>query len=155
MKRDPQYGSQADDKLSVFIRRANLDLFWSRAPDTIDKSRLGINRIIRESKELEFSPVLEPIGPWPLKDKWDFGIALVTLKASLVPGRNVNTYTQYDSIRKLSSSFTNHFEASKTAAQDTWVLKSEKQNSYFTKCPTRSEFSPDLKWDSELGWAGT
>ena len=145
VKRDPSGASQADQKLCAFIRRANLDLFWSRASDTVDKSRLGINRIIKDSISMGFEPSFHPIGPWPVKDECGFGIALITLKASLNPGKNVSSYTQYDTIRKLSSAYTNQFEASLTSAKETWVLKSEKSNSFFTKCPTRSEFFTRFK----------
>ena len=49
-------------------------------------------------------------------------------------------YTQYDFVRRLASAFTYHFEASKKSAKDTWVLKNEKGNSFFTQCPTRLDF---------------
>ena len=144
-KRNPTINSQADDRLLVFIRRANLDMFWSRTAGTVSGSRLGIKRIIKESLLLGFQPSLEPLGPWPVRDDWGFGLALVTLRASLDPGRNAKTHTQYDTIRKLASSYTNHFEASQKANDKTWVLKAEKTNSFFTQCPTRSEFFTRFK----------
>ena len=139
-KRNPSEASQADLRLMGMIRRANLDLFWSRAPNTVDKSRLGIKKIIQTSLSMGFQPSLEPLGPWPVRDDWGFGIALVILESSLNPGKNAITHTQYDTVRKLASAYTNHFEASKRLAGETWVLKSDKNNSFFTKCPTRSEF---------------
>ena len=92
-----------------------------------------------------FEPSLEKMGPWPVEDQWGLGLALVTLKASLDPGKNVKTHTQYDTIRKLASSYTNHFEVSKKALDKTWVLKSERSNSFFTQCSTRSEFFKRFK----------
>ena len=139
-KRDPLVISQADQRLLVFIRRTNLDVFWSRTKDTIDKSRLGLKRFVRESQNMGFEPTLEALGPWPVTDDWGFGLAIVTLNVPLQPWRNVDSYTQYDTIRRLASSYTDQFEASKKSAEETWVLKSEKGNSFFTQCPTRSEF---------------
>ena len=139
-KRNPSLVSQAGLRLLAIIRRANLDLFWSRTAGTVDKSRLGIKRIVNESLALGFQPTLEPLEPWPVSDDWGFGIALVILETSLNPGRNASTHTQYDTVRKLASAYTNHFEASKRSAGETWALKSNKTHSFFTKCPTRSEF---------------
>ena len=62
-KRDPILVSQADQRLLVFIRRANLDVFWSRTHDTVNKSRLGLRRIIGDSQQLGFQPTLRPLGP--------------------------------------------------------------------------------------------
>ena len=139
-KRDLLSISQADQRLLAFIRRSNLDVFWSRTSGTVYKNRLGISRIINESKSMNFEPELQSLGPWPVQDDWGFGSSLVMLKASLEHGKNSDSYTQYDTIRKLGSAYTTHFEASKTAAEETWVMKTDKSNNYFTKCPTRSEF---------------
>ena len=144
-KRNPLLNSQADNRLLMFIRRANLDMFWSRSSGTVDASRRGIRRIIKESLLLGFEPSLEKMGPWPVEDQWGLGLALVTLKASLDPGKNAKTHTQYVTIRKLASSYTNHFEVSKKALDKTWVLKSERSNSFFTQCSTRSEFFKRFK----------
>ena len=58
-KRDPLSISQADKRLLVFIRRTNLDVFWSRTKDTIDKSTLGLRRFVKDSQNLGFQPILE------------------------------------------------------------------------------------------------
>lgn len=73
-------------------------------------------------------------------DNWGFRLAISILKASKEPGKNDPTHTQYDSIRKIVSSYSNHFEASRLGADETWVLKTDYKNSFFTICQTRSEF---------------
>ena len=72
-------------------------------------------------------------------------MAITILKASQEPGRTSKEYTHYDSIRKMASAFSNHYEASTQAASETWVLRADLTNSFFTDCPTRSEFFTRFK----------
>lgn len=139
-RRAPKACSQADMNLMGYIRRANLDALWSRATGTITGSVAGLRKIIKTAKEFDMLPPLEPLGPWPVEDIQGMRLAITILKASQAPGRNDPTYTQFDSIRKISSSFGNHYEASLKAANSTWVLRSDKANSFFTDSPVRSEF---------------
>lgn len=144
-QRSPNSVSVADTRFLAYIRRASLDALWSRSPDTVSSSLSGIRKIIRLSDSLDFQPSLKPIGPWTVRDDWGFGLAIIILKASQEPGRTNKEYTQFDSIRKIASSFSNHFEASTQAASDTWVLRGDYSNTFFTSCPTRSEFFTRFK----------
>ena len=139
-KRAPINHSQADMNLMGYIRRANLDALWSRASGTVSGSVSGLRKIIRTAKEFSMLPPLEPLKPWPIDDIQGMRLAITILKVSQAPGRNDSTYTQFDLIRKVSSSFGNHYESSLKAANITWVLRSDKSNSFFTDSPARSEF---------------
>ena len=139
-KRSPNPKSQADTLLLAFIRRVNLDALWSRSPKTVSASITGIKKIIATSQDLNFNPPLESLGPWPVGDEWGFRLAITILKASQQPGRTSKTHSQYDSIRKIASAYSNHYQASKRAASETWVMRSDFRNTYFTDCYTRSEF---------------
>ena len=139
-KRAPISSSQADTRFMSYIRRANLDAFWSRSPGTISGSLTGLRKIIRTAQEFDMSPSIEPIGPWPVEDVQGMRLAITILRASQEPGRNDPSYTQFDTIRKISSAFGNHYEASLKAANSVWVLRSDKSNSFFTDSPARSEF---------------
>ena len=96
--------------------------------------------MLSASSELNFPPPFQPLGPWPVKDEWGFRLAISIMRASLNPGRNSSSYSQYDSVRKIASAYSNHFEASVKGADETWVMRSDYKNSFFTACQTRSEF---------------
>lgn len=117
--RSPIGGSQADDRLLAYIRRATLDAFWSRAPGTVAGSITGIRKILRYSNEFKINPPLEPLGPWPVEDTQGLSIAISILKASQEEGKNVSSYSQFDYIRKIRSAYGNHCEATRTAALNT------------------------------------
>ena len=138
--RSPVSTSVSDTRLLAYIRRANLDVFWSRSPGTVTSSVAGIRKIINYSNELNMPPPLEPLGPWPVEDKQGLRLAICTLKASQEAGKNDPKYTQYDTVRKIGSSFGNHYEASITSNAHRWVLRADKGNTFFTDSPARSEF---------------
>ena len=140
VQRFPNSTSQADILLLAYIRRVNLDALWSRTPGTISSCLWGARKILNASKELRFNPPFEPLGPWPVADNWGLRLAIFILKASQSPGKNNPKYTQYDSIQKIASSYSNHFEASRQGAEETWVLRTDYKNSFFTSCQTRSDF---------------
>ena len=139
-QRSPKKGSQADDRLLAYVCRATLDAFWSRAPGTVAGSVTGIRKMLRYSNDFKINPPFEPLGPWPVQDTQGLTIAIAILRASQEEGKNSSSYSQFDSIRKIRSAYGNHYEASKTAALNTWVLRSDKFNSFFTDSPARSEF---------------
>ena len=133
-KRSPSSSSQADQRLMAYIRRANLDAFWSRTSGTVSGSLVSIRNILKTSDTLNMPPPLEDLGPWPTEDVQGLRLAITILQASQEGERNSTEYTQYDSIRKISSAFGNHYEATRLAATNT------KTNTFFTDSPARSEF---------------
>lgn len=139
-KRSSEPGSQADVRLLVYIRRATLDAFWSRATGTISRSMTGMRKMLRYCNELRIPPPFEQLGPLPVEDIQELTLAITILKASQEQGKNSSNYTQYDSIRKIRSAYGNHYEASKSASTSTWVLRSDKFNTFFTDSLARSEF---------------
>lgn len=143
--RSPSLASLPDKRLLAYIRRVNLDALWSRAPGTLSGSVAGIRKILSISEALDIPPCLKPIGPWPVEDNWGFSLGIIIVEASQAPGINSNNYTQYDSIRKIASAYSNNYETTTLAASETWVLKADYSNSYFTHCPTRSEFFSRFK----------
>ena len=96
--------------------------------------------MLRTAKEFDITPSLESLGPWPVEDVQGMRLAITILRSSQEAGKNDPSNTQYDTIRKISSAFGNHYEASLKAANSTWVLRSDKSNSFFTDSPARSEF---------------
>lgn len=86
------------------IRRANLDMFWSRESSTIT----GMFRIYEQAHKASESLGIQSSvhiqrKPWALEDKVGFGDAMVILWQSLQTGKNCLDHQQFESIRKIRS----------------------------------------------------
>jgi hypothetical protein len=112
--RSPMKGTGVlnDAETIDLIRRANLDVFWSREPTTIGHNLSKVNRVLQISHELGLDkPPVPRLGPWPVKDKFGIRAAIVLLKHSLDPGVTETT-VQYNTVRKMESAFVNLYHAS-------------------------------------------
>ena len=126
--------SNPSDHQDVFalscIRRINLDAFWSRARATVESNATKIREGLRISRSLGLSgPYLNP-GPLPLTDHCGYEVALQMVAASLEAGRYSETHKQWDTIRKLRSSYSNQVRASRAANSHTLSLADDKGTSY-------------------------
>ena len=74
-------------------------------------------------------PYLNP-GPLPLTDHCGYEVALQMVAASLEAGRYSETHKQWDTIRKLRSSYSNQVRASRAANSHTLSLADDKGTSY-------------------------
>ena len=63
------------------------------------------------SKELGLPPSPVPVGSWPVSDVCGFQVAMELLRASQYPGRNVKEQTQFDSIKKIRTGYSNAYES--------------------------------------------
>jgi hypothetical protein len=139
-KRPPIENNMSDQRLLGYIRRVNLDVFWSREPGTIKGSYSQLVKINKFCDDLGMSRVDVPRGPWPVEDKVGFRIAIAMLRASQEKGRNDSTYVQFDSIRKMRTGFSNAFESSAIASANGFAFRGEKGKSLrFSDCPTESK----------------
>ena len=139
-KISPLSSSIVDTRLLAYIRRANLDALWSRTPGTVSGSLIEMRKVLKYCEELNIPPPFEPLGPWPIADDQGLRLAISFLRASQEGGKTSQRYTQYDTIRKMVSSFGNHYEAAQKSSTNTWILCSDKSNTFFTDSPARSEF---------------
>ena len=110
--RMPDKNSYADALILAYIRRVNLDGMWARSSSTVASTRGSINALIRCWNEIGIKTDLPNIGPWPLSDKVGFRLAMGQLKLSQKPGRNSSSHQQYDTIRRLRSSYSHVHEVS-------------------------------------------
>ena len=130
----------SDARLLAYIRRVNLDLFWSREPSTVANTMRALSKAKTLSDELGLPPVQLTVGPWPVVDTCGFQIAIEILKSSQRPGRNDSTYTQFDSIRKLRSAYLTIYDSSPARCLENGCLKNDRgQISYFIDSPTQSK----------------
>ena len=116
----------SDAQLLAYIRRVNLDVFWSREPSTVANTMRALVKGKKISSELGLPPVQIKVGPWPIMDTCGFQIAIEILKSSQRPGRNDSEYTQFDSIRKLRSAYLTVYEASPDRCLDNGCLKNDR-----------------------------
>lgn len=138
-KRDPVWTSQKDLRTLAYIRRASLDMFWSKESSTV---RGNFNRLKRDWKEasenLSLGESLPTLGnPW-LEDRNGLSVALVMLQASLRPGK-YSSYVQFDTVRKSRSCFTHaHHSAVHDAGSSLFV--SDGKTMRTSTVPTRSRW---------------
>jgi hypothetical protein len=105
-------GKLSDVVLLRSLRRANLDDFWSREPNTVSHNLGKLNRILQPGFELGMdNPPLPLAEPWPVKDTINAGGVVVILRHSLDPGRTEDT-VQFETVRKMKSAMVNMARAS-------------------------------------------
>lgn len=102
----------SDCELMTYFRRANLDMFWSKEPSTVAGTLSAYKQARRNMIQKGMPPEIIPQGPYPIGDPYGMSIAVSLLVQSQRSGKNAKDYTQYDSVRKLRSSFSNLFAAS-------------------------------------------
>jgi hypothetical protein len=124
----PQSGNIQDDLVLGCIRRANLDVFWSRATDTVKGNFDNVKRIQGISQALGLDGPFESHGPLPGYDHCGYEMAVAMLMASRRKGRYSKDHLQWETLRKYSTAYANFMRASNAATQATMALVDEKGN---------------------------
>jgi hypothetical protein len=128
--RNPVEAGGADNYPMACIRRINLDACWSRATSTV----LGNASLIRQGLRLSASVGLEgpyyPPGPLPGHDHCGYEVAIQMVLASLEKGSYSSTHKQFDTIRRLRSSYSNQIRASAIANFTTLTLADNQGSTY-------------------------
>ena len=102
--RVPLADSEHDKLILLFVRRANLDMFWSRTDLTVSSNLSSITEILKISRELNLPVPLSVLGPWPVKDISGMKLAIIELRKSQGnnrPNAICSTHLQYDTVRRL------------------------------------------------------
>ncbi len=131
--------SAADTWNLDVIRRANLDLFWSRDSSTVSGIRSGMKELIRRAKAFGRKVPMSPVLPWPVDDKEGMGVVIAILEKSVEPGRNSDCYMQFDTVRKLRSAAANVYSATSQAASLGYCLKSGNRLLHLEEGPTQRQ----------------
>jgi hypothetical protein len=131
--------SHQDQILLAAIRRILLDAFWSRSSSTVSGNR---NRIKRAQ---EVSTVLGLTGPFchqgtiPSWDHCGYEIALQMIETSRRSGKYSKNHLQWDTVRKLRSSYALFSRISPQASTTVLALVDDQgQVQGFTQDPTSS-----------------
>ena len=123
MCRSPRPYSDRDQRVMSLLRRANLDLFWSRETTTIANNLGKVKLVISLWKDRDNCSPLPAITPWKEKDELGMSTAISMLEHSLEKGRIAN-YIQFDSCRTIRSAMSNIYTASASGNEDRMTFKS-------------------------------
>ena len=108
---EPNLNDNVDLLLLALIRRANLDGFWSTAPGTVNKHRLRLRAGLKLSESLNLKgPYLQQCA-LPPYDHCGYKVAIHLLLNSLNPGRNHKNFSQWNTIRKMRTCFSNIYQS--------------------------------------------
>ena len=91
----------------MYIRRANLDSFWSRSSGTVKKELGNCKRDIKHISFLGLPGSYFDPGPAPPYDACGYQAAISMLVDSQQKGRYSESHKQYESVRKLRSTISN------------------------------------------------
>ena len=130
-------GDRKDELLACCIRRANLDALWGRESSTVLANTRHLRQLLDTWKLVGIPPTLPPLGPFPMEDVYGVGVAIGMLLRSLNPGK-YGDYTQFATIRKERSCYSNYFHASVVGASAMSTLGRDTAKSFLTTCPTQS-----------------
>ena len=123
MSRSPRSYSDMDQRIMSLVRRANLDLFWSRETATVANNLGKVKKVISLWRDRNnFSP-LPAITPWKEQDEVGMSTAISMLEYSLEKGRIAN-YIQFDSCRTIRSAMSNIYTASARGNEGRLTFKS-------------------------------
>jgi hypothetical protein len=134
----PIEGREDDERLLAYIRRANLDAFWSRRPGTVHNLASLFSEQIAVGESFGFD-MFAPIGPLPFNYDSGLKAAIGILWRSKRPGLH-ETNMKYSSVRKARSLHTDLYNASARHLENAMTWRSEKARFTSTKAPTETEW---------------
>jgi hypothetical protein len=125
--------SEHDKLILLYIRRANLDMFWSRTDSTVRSNLSSVKEILKMSQELDMPVPLSTLGPWPLEDVVGMRLAIIELKKSQGkdrPNAISSTHLQYATVRRLRGAVSCVSDAAYQGNCTTLTMKSLKGDVY-------------------------
>lgn len=137
--RKPMLISENDKLLQRYIRRANLDAFWSRRPSTIKGLVRLFEEQMRYGEQLFMIQMMDSLGPFPVEYDGGMRVALGTLARSEQPGRHEEKM-KYSSARKARSVHANVHQASARGAMQAAIWKGERTRMTQAQGPSDSEW---------------
>jgi hypothetical protein len=127
--RAPRNGDPVDAALlSGCIRRINLDAFWSSATSTVNGNKDKLVLGLRLSRLVGLDAPYIHEGPLPSHDHCGYEVAIQMLIYSKRPGKYSKTHLQFETIRKLRSSYSNQVRASPQSNVESMSLGDIKGN---------------------------
>ena len=138
-ERDVCWSSDKDLRTLRYIRRALLDVMWSRTTDTVKSTFNRMRRDCEEAeKELAVGHIFPKMGNPTAKDEDGMGLAIIMLHASLRKGVYAN-HLQFDTVRK-TVSWAWHAWTAVMRGEDGAVFASDDKTMHACEAPTRSKW---------------
>ena len=138
--RNPTLTTGDYDHMTV-IRRMLLDAMWSREPTTARANLRSLTKLISTCETLGIAPNIPPLGPFPFSDQFGYYIAFSMLLHSLQSGRHDKSYTQFATIRKQRSAYSNlYFSSQEVHGMDTIINVGAQSNGLISRCLTQSRW---------------
>ena len=135
---NPKPTSATNTLLLQYIRRANLDSFWSRATSTIRNDLGNVTRSIALLARVGLTgPYVDP-GPSPSYDACGYQAAIALLLDSQQKGTYHDDHKQWQSIRKLRTAISNNERASFQLAGIAMVADDNSRSQRFQEGGTSS-----------------
>jgi hypothetical protein len=125
-----------DKTLLAFIRRANLDAFWSRRPGTVSGLRMLFREQVEVGETFGFE-MFPPLGPYGRDYQSGMKAAIGILSRCQRPGRDEDKL-KWSSARKARTVHTNVHAASARGAEGAMVWRSERSRFIATTSPTET-----------------
>jgi hypothetical protein len=132
--RGPLSTEVTDQRLLVYIRRANLDAFWSRRPGTVRGLVSLFAEQVKVGEDFGFS-MFEPPGPFSRGYDSGMRAAIGVLSRSQRPGLHERTL-KFSSARKARTLHTDLYNASVRGAEGSLVWRSDRARFAATKAPS-------------------
>ena len=108
---DPETRNSKHRHLMDYLRRANLDAFWSRETTTVTSNRRELRLLERFGDEFRLDSVSPAMGPFPVKDVQGMGAAIMVLKRSQQTSGKYEKYVQPGTYRRTQAALTNVWRA--------------------------------------------
>lgn len=134
--REASPNSAVDRSLQTFIRRANLDAFWSRRPGTVYGLSNAFVKQVKIGEHFGF-PMFTPLGPFGMAYESGMRTAIGVLWTSQLPGRHEEKM-KFSSVRKVRSLHTDVYGASARGVEGALVWRSDRTRFVATAAPSDS-----------------
>ena len=122
----PDLKLEKDIRLMLAIRRISLDAFWSRATTTVISNRNKVEEGLRISEELGMSGPHKISRIMPEFDHCGYEVAIQMVMSSLKLGVYSKYNSQFDTIRKHLSAFSNWYKTTGDYTYETLTILSDK-----------------------------
>jgi hypothetical protein len=136
--RNPVATDRKDEYLLCLLRRCSLDAFWGREVSTVASNRRNLEQLMSLwDSQVGLNPQFPRMGPHPLSDVFGVSVAVGMLLRSVMPGK-YRDYTQFETMRKFRSAYSNLYHASAEGASALATLGRDTAKTFLTACPTQS-----------------
>lgn len=132
-----------DEEYIACIRRSNLDAITGKSQLTISSHRREMFANIARCERAQKTPSYPHRGPMPMEDTVGMSVLVEMQMKSLHARGRIKDYVQFDTLRRLRSSYTKAYDSSPLAVGEGASFSQGTGRVRPTSCPTQSEFFTD------------